>query len=417
MPQESLNAFDIALRHFDAAAEKVGLEDGLREVLRNPRRQLVVSVPTLMDDGSVRVFNGYRVQHNIARGPAKGGVRYHQGLTLDEVKAMAAGMTWKCAALDVPFGGANGGVACDVKRLSRGELERLTRRFTAEIASMIGPERDIPAPDLYTDAQTMAWMMDTWSVTHDRSAPAVVTGKPLALGGSAGRAEATARGAIFCIREACAAIKKPLKGATVAVQGFGNAGAVAARLLHAEGARVVAASDSKGGAYSSKGLDPAQLLDHKRRTGSVAGLKGAERITNDELLEAKCDVLLPAAVGGQITQKNASRVRARIVAEAADTPTTPGADRVLRDHGVFVVPDILCNAGGVTVSYFEWAQNMHGYRWDEAHVNRAREGFMKRAFHEAHQAAQQHKCDLRTGAHVVAVGRVAEATRLRGLFP
>jgi glutamate dehydrogenase (NAD(P)+) len=417
MAQESPSPFETAQRQFDVAAEKMGLEDGLREVLRTPRRQLVVSVPTVLDGGSVRVFNGFRVHHNIARGPAKGGMRYHPSVTLDEVKALALGMTWKCAALDVPFGGATGGVACDVKRLSRGELERVTRRFTAEIAAMIGPERDVPAPDLYTDAQTMAWMMDTWSATRGDSAPGVVTGKPLALGGSAGRAEATARGALFCIREACAAIRKPLKGATVAIQGFGNAGGVAARLLHGEGARVVAVSDSKGGAYSSKGLDPAQLADHKRRTGSVAGLKGAERITNDELLEAKCDVLVPAAVGGQVTPKNAGRVRARIVAEAADAPTTPSADRLLRDRGVFVVPDILCNAGAVTVSYFEWAQNMHGFRWDEAQVNRELEAYMKRAFHEAHQAAQQHKCDLRTGAHVVAVGRVAQATRLRGLFP
>ena len=417
MPQESLNPFDIAQRQFDAAAERIGLEDGMREVLRNPRRQLVVSVPTLMDDGSVRVFPGYRVQHNVARGPAKGGVRYHPAVTLDGVKALASWMTWKCAAVDVPFGGANGGVACDVKRLSRGELERMTRRYTAEIAAMIGPERDIPAPDLYTDAQTMAWMMDTWSATRGHSTPGVVTGKPLALGGSAGRAEATARGALFCVREACAAIRKPLKGATIAIQGFGNAGATAARLLHAEGARVVAASDSKGGAYSSRGLDPAQLLDHKRRTGSLAGLKGAERITNEELLEAKCDVLMPAAVESQITQKNAPRVRARIVAEAADGATTPSADRVLRDHGVFVVPDILCNAGAVTASYFEWVQNMNGTRWEEAHVNRELDGFMRRAFQDVHQTAQQHKCDMRAAAYVLAVGRVAEATRLRGLFP
>jgi glutamate dehydrogenase (NAD(P)+) len=416
-PREELNPYRISQIQFDMAAEFLKLDPGLRQILRTPRRVLEVAVPVKLDNGQVKVFSGYRVQHNIARGPSKGGIRFHPNLTLDEMKALAAWMTWKTATVNIPYGGGKGGVICDPKRMSRGELERMTRRFTAEILPLIGPERDIPAPDVYTDAQTMAWMMDTWSVAHGRSAPAVVTGKPFALGGSAGRAEATARGAIFCVREACAAIRKPLKGATVAVQGFGNAGAVAARLLHAEGARVVAASDSKGGAYSSKGLDPAQLLDHKRRTGSVAGLKGAERITNEELLEAKCDVLLPAAVGSQITQKNASRVRARIVAEAADTPTTPGADRVLRDHGVFVLPDILCNAGGVTVSYFEWAQNMHGFRWDEAHVNRELERFMKSAFHEAHQAAQQHKCDLRTGAHVVAVGRVAEATRLRGLFP
>ena len=370
-----------------------------------------------MDDGAVRVFNGYRVQHNIARGPAKGGIRYHPGVTLDEVKALAAWMTWKCATVNVPYGGGKGGVTCDPKHMSRGELERMTRRYASEISIIIGPDRDIPAPDVYTDSQTMAWIMDTYSMTQGHSSLGVVTGKPLSLGGSAGRNEATARGALFCIREACAVIKKPLKGATVAVQGYGNAGAIAAQLLHQDGARVVAVSDSKGGAYSSKGLDPTQVADHKEKTGSVAGFKGAERITNDELLEVKCDVLVPAALENQITQKNATNVRARIVAEAANGPTTPGADRILRDHGVFVIPDILCNAGGVTVSYFEWAQNMQGYFWDEAQVNRELERFMKRAFQEVHQTSQRHKADMRTGAYVLAVGRVAEATRLRGLFP
>ena len=417
MPQESLNPFEIAQRQFDTAAEKMGLDDGMREVLRNPKRQLLVSVPTVMDDGTVRVFTGYRVQHNIARGPAKGGIRYHPGVTLDEVKALAAWMTWKCATVNVPYGGGKGGVTCDPKRMSRGELERMTRRYASEISIIIGPDRDIPAPDVYTDSQTMAWIMDTYSMTQGHSSLGVVTGKPLTLGGSAGRNEATARGALFCIREACAVIKKPLKGATVAIQGYGNAGAIAARLLHADGARVVAVSDSKGGAYSSKGLDPAQVADHKDKSGSVAGFKGAERITNEELLEVKCDVLVPAALENQVTQKNANRVRARIVAEAANGPTTPGADRVLREHGVFVIPDILCNAGGVTVSYFEWAQNMQGYFWDETQVNRELERFMKRAFQEVHQTAQRYKSDMRTAAYMLAVGRVAEATRVRGLFP
>jgi glutamate dehydrogenase/leucine dehydrogenase len=417
MPQESLNPFEIAQRQFDTAADKMGLEDAMREVLRNPKRQLLVSVPTLMDDGTVRVFSGYRVQHNIARGPAKGGIRYHPGVTLDEVKALASWMTWKCATVNVPYGGGKGGVACDVKRMSRGELERMTRRYASEISIIIGPDRDIPAPDMYTDAQTMAWIMDTYSMTQGHSSLGVVTGKPLTLGGSAGRNEATARGALFCIREACVAIKKPLRGATVAIQGYGNAGAIAAQLLQADGARVVAVSDSKGGAYSSKGLDPAQVTDHKEKSGSVAGFKGAERITNEELLEVKCDVLLPAALENQITQKNASRVRARIVAEAANGPTTPAADRVLKEHGVFVIPDILCNAGGVTVSYFEWAQNMQGYFWDETMVNRELERFMKRAFHEVHQTAARYKSDMRTAAYILAVGRVAEATRVRGLFP
>jgi glutamate dehydrogenase (NAD(P)+) len=417
MPQENLNPFDIALRQFDTAAEKLGLDDGMRDVLRTPKRQLIVSVPTLLDDGSVRVFTGYRVQHNIARGPAKGGIRYHPGVTLDEVKALAAWMTWKCATVNVPYGGGKGGVTCDPKRMSKTELERMTRRYTSEISIIIGPDRDIPAPDVYTDSQTMAWIMDTYSMTQGHSSLGVVTGKPLTLGGSRGRNEATARGALFCIREACAVMKKPLKGATVAVQGFGNAGAIAARLLSEDGARVVAVSDSRAGLYQSRGLDVRALLQHKEQTGSLAGFKGAEHISNGELLEMKCDVLVPAALENQITMKNASRVRARIVAEAANGPTTPGADRILREHGVVVIPDILCNAGGVTVSYFEWAQNMQGFFWDEAAVNAQLERFMVRAFREVHETAKRHKLDLRTGAYMLAVGRVAEATRVRGLFP
>lgn len=417
MAQENLNPFEISQRQFDLAAEKLGLDDGMREVLRNPKRQLIVSVPTLMDDGSVKVFTGYRVQHNVARGPAKGGIRYHPKVSLDEVKALASWMTWKCATVNVPYGGAKGGVACDPKKMSRAELERMTRRYTSEIAIIIGPDRDIPAPDVYTDAQTMAWIMDTYSMTMGYSSLGVVTGKPIGLGGSPGRNEATARGALFCIREACAAIKKPLRGATVAVQGFGNAGAIAARLLQEDGARIVALSDSKGGVYSSRGLDPAQVAEHKQRTGSVIGFKGAERITNEELVEVKCDVLVPAALENQITLRNASSVRARVVAEAANGPTTPGADRVLRDHGVFVIPDVLCNAGGVTVSYFEWAQNLQGLTWDEGSVNRELERFMRRAFQEVHELCKRHKTDMRTAAYMLAVGRVAEATRLRGLFP
>ena len=417
MAQESLNPFEIAQRQFDAAAEKIGLDDGMREVLRNPKRQLIVSIPTLMDDGTVKVFEGFRVQHNIARGPAKGGIRYHPKVTLDEVKALASWMTWKCATVNIPYGGGKGGVTCDPKRMSRGELERMTRRYASEISIIIGPDRDIPAPDVYTDSQTMAWIMDTYSMTMGYSSLGVVTGKPIAMGGSAGRNEATARGTGFCIREACQVIRRPLRGATVAVQGYGNAGAIAARLLRDDGARVVAVSDSRGGTYSSRGLDLAAVDDHKAKTGSLVGLKGAERITNEELLEVKCDILVPAALENQITLRNASRIRARIVAEAANGPTTPGADRVLKDHGIFVVPDILCNAGGVTVSYFEWAQNLQGFFWDEAQVNKELEKFMKRAFHEVHLTSKTHKTDMRTAAYVLAVGRVAEATRLRGLFP
>ncbi len=417
MAQENLNPFEIAQRQFDTAADKLGLDDGMRQVLRHPKRQLTVAIPTLMDDGSVRVFEGYRVQHNIARGPAKGGIRYHPKVTIDEVKALASWMTWKCATVNIPYGGGKGGVACDPKKMSRGELERMTRRYASEIAIIIGPDRDIPAPDVYTDAQTMAWIMDTYSMTRGYSALGVVTGKPVELGGSVGRHEATARGALYCIREACQVLKKPLRAATAAILGFGNAGGIAARLLHHDGARVVAVSDSKGDVYSSRGLDLPRVIEHKEQTGSVVGLKGAERITNDELLEVRCDILVPAALENQITTRNANRVRARIVAEAANGPTTPGADRVLHDRGTFVIPDILCNAGGVTVSYFEWAQDLQGFFWDEAHVAAQLERFMRRSFHEVLDASRKHNVDMRVAAYVLAVARVAEATRVRGLFP
>ena len=417
MAQETLNPYETALIQFDLAAEKIGLDDGMREVLRNPKRQLIVSVPTLMDDGSIKVFPGYRVQHNIARGPAKGGIRFHPKVTLDEVKALASWMTWKCATVNIPYGGAKGGVTCDPKKMSRGELERMTRRYASEISLLIGPDRDIPAPDVYTDSQTMAWIMDTYSMTIGHSALGVVTGKPVELGGSVGRHEATARGALFCVREACQALKRPLRGASVAVQGYGNAGGIAARLLHADGAKLVAATDSRGGVYSSRGLDPVRLAEHKKETGSLVGFKGAERITNEELLETKCDILVPAALENQITQKNANRVRARIVAEAANGPTTTLADRILHDRGVFLIPDILCNAGGVTVSYFEWSKNLQGFFWDEAEVNRQLEKFMVRGFREVHELSKQRKVDLRTAAYMLAIGRVAQATRVRGLFP
>lgn len=417
MAQESLNPFEIAQRQFDTVAERLGLEEGMREVLRTPKRQLVVSVPTLMDDGSVRVFEGFRVQHNTARGPAKGGIRYHPKTTLDSIKALASLMTWKCATLNLPYGGSKGGVVCDPKKLSRGELERMTRRYASEISVLIGPDHDIPAPDVATDAQTMAWIMDTFSMTRGYSAPGVVTGKPVELGGCVGRQEATARGALLCIHEACQAIRKPLRGATVALQGYGNAGATLARLLHRDGARVVAASDSRGGTYSSRGLDPAQLQEHKRHTGSLVGFRGAERITNEELLETKCDILVPAALEGQVTLRNSTRIRCRILAEVANGPVTPGADRVLQDHGVFVIPDILCGGGGVTVSYFEWAQNQQGFSWDEAEVAKQTERYVKRAFQEVHEAAKRQRVDLRTSAYMLAVARVVDAVRVRGLFP
>jgi glutamate dehydrogenase (NAD(P)+) len=416
MPQESLNPFDVALRQFDSAAELLGLADGLRSVLRSPKRQLLVSVPTLMDDGSVHVFDGYRVQHNIARGPSLGGTRYHQKLNLDEVKALAAWSTWTAATVNIPFGGAAGGVACDARKLSRGERERMTRRFAAELSILLGPDRDIPSPDLYTDSQTMAWIADTYSLGRGHSALGAVAGKPAELGGGS-RREAVARGALFCIHEACSLLRKPVRGATVVIQGFGSAGAGAARLLHEDGAKVVAVSDSRGGVYAGRGLDLGPLLEHKERTGSVVGFKGAERVTNEELIQTKCDVLVPAALESQITQRNASRVRARILAEVASGPTTPGADRILRDRGVFVIPDILCSAGGVTASYLERARDLQGFCGEEAEVARHLERVIRRAFHEVHETAKRHKTDMRTAAHALAVGRVAEATRTRGLFP
>jgi glutamate dehydrogenase (NAD(P)+) len=416
MPQESLNPFDVALRQFDAAAELLGLPDAIRGVLRSPKRQLLVSVPTLMDDGSVHVFDGFRVQHNIARGPSVGGTRYHQKLNLDEVKALAAWSTWTSAAVNIPFGGAAGGVACDARKLSRGERERMTRRFAAELSILLGPDRDILAPDLYTDAQTMAWIADTHSLGRGHSALGAVAGKPAELGGGS-RREAVARGALFCIHEACSLLRKPVRGATVVVQGFGSAGAGVARLLHDDGAKVVAVSDSRGGIYAGRGLDLGPLREHKERTGSVVGFKGAERVTSEELIQVKCDVLVPAALESQITQRNASRVRARILAEVASGPTTPGADRILRDRGVFLIPDILCSAGGVTASCLERARDLQGFCGEEAEVARHLERVMRRAFHEVHETAKRHKTDMRTAAHALAVGRVAEATRTRGLFP
>ncbi|MBE3574995.1 MAG: Glu/Leu/Phe/Val dehydrogenase [Firmicutes bacterium] len=385
--------------------------------MRSPRATLEVNFPVKMDDGSVQVFTGFRVQHNTARGPAKGGIRFHPAVTLDEVKALAMWMTWKCAVVDIPFGGGKGGVICDPKRLSPAELERLTRRFTSEISAFIGPDRDIPAPDVYTNAQTMGWIADTYSMHHGHFIPAVVTGKPLALGGSLGRNEATARGCVFVIQEAAQHLGMVLPGATVVVQGFGNAGSVAARLLHQLGCRVVAVSDSKGGIYDAAGLDPDQVLAHKQKTGSVVGFAGAESIGNAELLELPCDVLVPAALENQITEENAGRLRARLVAEAANGPTTPEADRILYQRGIWVLPDILANAGGVTVSYFEWVQNLQFFYWTEEEVNQRLRQTMQRSFRAVWEIAQAQQVDMRTAAYMLAVRRVADAIQARGIYP
>jgi len=416
-PREDLNIFRISQIQFDIAAEHLKLDAGLRQLLRTPKRVMEVSVPTKMDNGQVKVFSGYRVQHNIARGPAKGGVRYHPGVTLDEVKALAMWMTWKTATVNIPFGGAKGGIICDPKRMSKSELERMTRRYTSEILPIIGPERDIPAPDVYTDSQTMAWMMDTYSMTVGYSVPGVVTGKPVALGGSEGRNEATARGCLFVAEEACKAKKMNLRGATVAIQGFGNAGSIAARLFAEKKAKVIAISDSRGGVYNTRGIDPYKAVRYKERSGTVVGMPGTSRISNDDLLTMKCDILIPAALENVITLNNADQIKAKIIAEAANGPTTPHADEALTKRGIMVLPDILANSGGVTTSYFEWVQDLQNFFWTEAEVNAKLETVMKRAFHEVHENARKYHVHMRTAAYILAVGRVADATVLRGLFP
>jgi glutamate dehydrogenase (NAD(P)+) len=416
-PREDLNPYRISQIQFDIAAEYLKLDPGLRQILRTPKRVFEVSVPTKMDNGQIKVFTGYRVQHNIARGPAKGGIRYHPAVTLDEVKALAAWMTWKTATVNIPYGGGKGGVICDPKRMSKPELERMTRRYASEIFPIIGPEQDIPAPDVYTDSQTMAWIMDTYSMTKGYSSLGVVTGKPLSIGGSEGRNEATARGCLFVTEEACRVKKMSLRGSSVAIQGFGNAGSLAAKLFAEKKARVIAISDSRGGVFNSRGIDPLKAMRYKERSGTVVGMPGTSRISNDDLLTMKCDILIPAALENVITLNNADQIKAKIVAEAGNGPTTPHADEVLARKGIMVLPDILANAGGVTVSYFEWVQDLQSFFWSEAEVNVKLETVMKRAFLEVHETARKHRTHMRTGAYCLAVGRVADATLVRGLFP
>jgi glutamate dehydrogenase (NAD(P)+) len=416
-PREDLNPYRIAQIQFDIAAEYLKLDQGLRQILRTPKRVLEVSIPTKMDNGQVKVFSGYRVQHNVARGPAKGGIRYHPAVTLDEVKALAAWMTWKTATVNIPYGGGKGGVICDPKRMTKPELERMTRRYTSEILPVIGPEQDIPAPDMYTDAQTMAWIMDTYSMTKGYSTLGVVTGKPLSIGGSEGRNEATARGCLVAVEEACRVKKMSVRGSSVAIQGFGNAGSLAAKLFAEKKARVIAISDSRGGVFNSRGIDPLKAMRYKERSGTVVGMPGTSRISNDELLTMKCDILIPAALENVITLNNADQIKAKIVAEAANGPTTPHADEVLARKGIMLLPDILANAGGVTVSYFEWVQDLQSFFWSEAEVNAKLESVMRRAFTEVHESARKHRTHMRTGAYCLAVGRVADATLVRGLFP
>ncbi|HVG00838.1 MAG TPA: Glu/Leu/Phe/Val dehydrogenase [Chloroflexia bacterium] len=411
------NPYLIAVEQFMQAADKLHLDEGMKQILAHPKRELTVHFPVRMDDGSYRVFTGYRVQHSLTRGPAKGGIRYHQDVTLDEVKALAMWMTWKCATVGIPYGGGKGGVIIDPKQHSISELERLTRRFAAEISPIIGPEIDIPAPDVNTNAQTMAWFMDTVSMLRGYPMPGLITGKPIAVEGSLGRNEATARGLQYVVREAVKTRNMSLEGARVVVQGYGNAGAIAARLLSEDGAKIIAVSDSRGGIHNTSGIDPVGALRHKQEHGSLSGFGGSDDVTNEELLEVECDLLVPAALESVITVHNVDRIKTKMIAEAANGPTTPEADRALYERGIMVLPDILANAGGVTVSYFEWAQNIQGYYWAEDEVNQKLERVMKRSFRDVFETADNNTVDMRTGAYMLAISRVAEVTRLRGIFP
>jgi glutamate dehydrogenase (NAD(P)+) len=408
--------FNAMLEEFDGAARLLGLDPGIWKVLTHPKRQITVSCPIQMDNGEIEVFTGYRVQYNITLGPAKGGIRYHPGVSLDEVTALAAWMTWKCAVAHVPFGGGKGGIIVDPNRLSRRELEALTRRYVAEIVDAIGPEKDVPAPDVNTNDQIMAWVMDTYSMHVGHTSTAVVTGKPIEMGGSLGRREATGRGVMIVTREAAAHLKLEIKNATVAVQGFGNVGSVSADLLAKIGARIVAVTDWKGGVYNKDGLDITRMIDYARQHRSIEGFPGGEPLDNNALFELPVDVLIPAALENQITMENAPKIKAKIIAEGANGPTTPDAHKHLHERGVFVIPDILANAGGVTTSYFEWVQDRHGYFWEEAEVNKRLGNKMVEAFEDVLSTSQRYKTDMRTAAYIVAINRVATVTKMRGMY-
>jgi glutamate dehydrogenase (NAD(P)+) len=410
--------YKVAVSQVQRAGEMLGLEQGMIDLMTRPKREFTVNFPVRMDDGSIRVFTGFRVQHNFARGPCKGGIRYHPAVSLDEVRALAMWMTWKCATVGLPYGGAKGGVICNPKEMSAGELERMTRRYASEIAPIIGPHVDIPAPDMYTDAQVMAWIMDTYSMNVGYSVPGVVTGKPISLGGSEGREEATSRGLAYCVREAMTVEGVQREGATAAVQGFGNVGWNAARLLKEElGMRITALSDSSGGIFDPAGLDPVDVYEHKRRTGSVQGYPEALDITNQELLEMECTVLVPAALENVLSSDNADRVKARIVAEGANGPTTPEADQVLYEKGITLIPDILCNAGGVTVSYFEWVQDLQFLFWSKAEIENRLDQIMTYSFARVYATAGAKEVDMRTAAYLLAVDEVVQATKMRGIYP
>ena len=411
------NAYDVALENFDLAANALDLDENVRAMIKFPERILSVSVPVRMDSGKTVRFEGFRVQHSTLRGPAKGGIRFHPNVTVDEVKALATWMTWKCAVVNIPFGGGKGGVTVNPKALSSGELERLSRRYASSILPLIGPEKDIPAPDVYTTPQIMAWIMDTYSMNKGYPIHGVVTGKPISLGGSLGRNEATGRGVFYTAVSSCEHLQIPMKGARVVVQGFGNAGSIAANLLHHAGTKVLAVSDTRGCIFNAKGLDIPAVISFKDRTGTVVGFPGVDKITPEELLGLECEILVPAALENAITEENAHAVRAQIIAEAANGPVTPDADRILDQKGVFLIPDILCNAGGVTVSYFEWVQDENHLFWDENDVNERLEKVMKRAFHDVLKIHLDRKVNMRLAANMLGVGRVAETSRVRGLYP
>ncbi|MCL5985622.1 MAG: Glu/Leu/Phe/Val dehydrogenase [Actinobacteria bacterium] len=407
----------MALKRLDISAELLGLDKGLVDYLKKPRKIVEVSIPVKMDNGSLHIFTGYRVQHNINRGPAKGGIRYHPDVSLDEMKALAMIMTWKCAVVEIPYGGAKGGVECDPRFLSNNELERLTRRYTFELIPFIGPEKDIPAPDVGTNQQIMAWIMDTYSTDKGFSVPGVVTGKPISLGGSLGREGATARGCVFTILKTIEKLNLPKSGLRAVIQGFGNVGGNAAKFLHDLGFKIIAASDVDGGVFNPNGLDIPALIKFSKENPSICEYRGGDKITNEELLKTPCDVLIPAAIENQITEKNAPSIKTVILAEGANAPTTPEADPILLDNGVFIIPDLLCNAGGVTVSYFEWVQDIQAFFWNESEVNIKLKQIMEKAFERVYQRSKDEKIDMRTAAYLIAVSSVAEATRIRGIYP
>ncbi len=417
MAIDVINPYQMAIAQFDEAAERLGLSQAMRAILRKPKRELIVNFPVRMDDGTVEMFTGYRVQHNINRGPAKGGIRFSPEVSLDEVRALAMWMTWKCAVVGIPFGGAKGGVICDPHTMSRAELERMTRRYATEISLLIGPNSDIPAPDMNTNPQIMSWIMDTYSMHVGYSVPAVITGKPLAIGGSEGRLEATARGVQVVTRAALRDLNMQPQDCAVVIQGFGNVGSVSARLLSELGCKVVGLSDINGGIYNRDGINVMTALRYSREHGNLAGMPGTENVTNADLLELPCDVLVPAALENQITGRNAARIKARLLIEAANGPTTPDADHILNQRGITVVPDILANAGGVTVSYFEWVQDLQRFFWAEDEINHRLESIMSRSYQAVKQKAEEQQTSLRLGAYLLAVARVAEATEMRGVYP